>query len=187
MVEMRVRGLAVDAGSRQPVVILMDPSETRFLPIWIGVFEADAILLALEEIAVPRPATHDLMKSLVGALDASLLKVVIHSLDDKTSTYFANLVVRRNDGVVREIDARPSDSIALALRLGAPIFVAEDVLVRSAVQDKAKINREMEEFKKFLAEVKPEDFARYDREHSVKPDQDDEDEGPEQPGKSSSA
>lgn len=170
MVEMRVRGLAVDAGSRQPVVILMDPSETRFLPIWIGVFEADAILLALEEIKVPRPATHDLMKSLIEALDARLVKVVIHSLEDKSSTYYANLVLQPagRPGEL-EVDARPSDSIALALRLGAPIYVAEDVLARSSVQDKAKISREMEDFKRFLAEVKPEDFAKYDRERPPGP------------------
>lgn len=166
MVEMKVRGLAVDAGSRQPVVILMDPTETRFLPIWIGVFEADSILLALEQIKVPRPATHDLMKTLVSTLDATLVRVVIHSLEDKSSTYFANLVLQKQ-GIPAEIevDARPSDAIALALRLGAPIFVAEDVLSRSSVQDKAKISREMEDFKKFLAEVKPEDFAKYDRDH----------------------
>ncbi len=178
MVEMKVRGLAVDAGSRQPVVILMDPTETRFLPIWIGVFEADAILLALEEIKVPRPATHDLMKSLVQTLDASVARVHIHSLEDKTSTYFAHLVLQKHGAGEVEVDARPSDAIALALRLGAPIFVAEDVLSRSSVQDKAKISREMEDFKKFLAEVKPEDFAKYDREHDAGPEGD---KGPDKP------
>jgi bifunctional DNase/RNase len=163
MVEMRVRGLAVDANTRQPVVILMDGTETRFLPIWIGVFEADAILVALEEFKAPRPASHDLMKSLVEQLGAALERVVIHSLDDKTSTYFAHLVLRTSAGTELEIDSRPSDSIALALRLNAPLFVAEDVLARSSVQDKVKINKEMDEFKRFLAEVKPEDFDRYDR------------------------
>lgn len=166
MVEMKVRGLAVDAGTRAPVVILMDATETRFLPIWIGVFEAEAILLALEEIKVPRPATHDLMKSLVSTLDAELLRVVIHSLDDKTSTYYAHLLLRRHGSAEEiELDARPSDSIALALRLQAPVFVAEDVLARSSVQDKAKISKEMDDFKKFLEDVKPEDFAKYDRGH----------------------
>ena len=170
MVEMRVRGLAVDAGSRQPVVILMDATETRFLPIWIGVFEADAILLALEEIKVPRPATHDLMKSLVEQLGARLDRVVIHALDEKSSTYYANLVLQRPGQADLEVDARPSDSVALALRLGAPIFVSEEVLAKSSVQDKAKINKELEDFRKFLAEVKPEDFASYDRKN---PHQDD--------------
>jgi len=173
MVEMRVRGLAVDANTRQPVVILMDATETRFLPIWIGVFEADAILLALEEIKVPRPATHDLMKSLVQTLDAKLVRVVVHALEDKTSTYFANLVLRRGSGPQEiEVDARPSDAIALALRLTAPIFVAEDVLARSSVQDKVKINKEMEDFRRFLADVKPGDFARYDQGRDKGPDKD---------------
>ncbi len=167
MVEMRVRGLAVDAHTRQPVVILVDGTETRFLPIWIGVFEADAILLALEEIQVPRPATHDLMKTLVTALGAQLGRVVIHSLDEKTSTYYAHLVLRRSgEAQDLEVDARPSDSIALALRLGAPIFVAEDVLARSSVQDKAKINKDLEDFRRFLADVKPGDFVRYDQDRS---------------------
>lgn len=168
MVEMRVRGLAVDAGSRQPVVILMDATETRFLPIWIGVFEADAILLALEEIKVPRPATHDLMKALVEQLGARLERVVIHALDEKSSTYFAHLVLQRPGQAELEVDARPSDSVALALRLGAPIFVSEEVLAKSSVQDKAKINKELEDFRKFLAEVKPEDFASYDRKNPHK-------------------
>ena len=165
MVEMRVRGLAVDANTRAPVVILMDGTETRFLPIWIGVFEADAILVALEEFKAPRPASHDLMRSLVEQLGAVLERIVVHSLvEDKSgSTYYANLVLRTASGAELEIDARPSDSIALALRLNAPIFVVEDVLARSSVQDKVKINKEMDEFKRFLAEVKPEDFDKYDR------------------------
>jgi bifunctional DNase/RNase len=165
MVEMKVRGLAVDANTRQPVVILMDSTETRFLPIWIGVFEADAILVALEEFKAPRPASHDLMRSLIEQLGGTLERVVIHSLvEDKIgSTYYAHLNVRSATGAELEIDARPSDSIALALRLGAPVFVVEDVLARSSVQDKVKINKDMDEFKRFLAEVKPEDFDKYDR------------------------
>lgn len=163
MVEVRVRGLAVDANTRQPVVILADLAEARFLPIWIGVFEADAILLALEDIKVPRPATHDLMKSLVQAFGAQLLRVFIHALDEESSTYYARLVLKRGDEAELEVDARPSDSVALALRLGAPLFVAEDVLARAAVRDKARINKEMDAFRKFLADVKPGDFARYDQ------------------------
>ncbi|HTB21756.1 MAG TPA: bifunctional nuclease family protein [bacterium] len=164
MVEMRVHGLAVDTTTRLPVVILMDATETHYLPIWIGVFEADAILVALEEMKVPRPATHDLMKNLVQTLDAQLVRVVVHALDDKSGTYYANLILKRGSAPHEiEVDARPSDAIALALRLKAPIFAAEDVLARSAKQDKAKINKEMEDFRKFLADVKPGDFARYDR------------------------
>ena len=166
MVEMRVRGLAVDAQSKQPVVILTDLSETRFLPIWIGVYESEAILLALEKIQVPRPTTHDLMKSVAESLGAKLEKVVIHTLDDKTSTYYAKLVLVKEGSEPIEVDARPSDSVALALRFEAPIFVTEDILSQpSVVKDKEKVNKDIEEFKKFLADVKPSDFERYDRSH----------------------
>jgi uncharacterized protein len=162
MVEMRVHGLAVDSGTRLPMVMLMDLTATYFLPIWTGVFEAESILVALEEMKPPRPWTHDLMMALVQALDAQLVRVVVHSL--KEDVYFANLVLKRGaDHHEIEIDARPSDAIALALCLRAPIFGAEGVLARSASKDKAKINKEMEDFRKFLADVKPGDFARYDR------------------------
>jgi uncharacterized protein len=167
MVEMRVRGLAVDAQSRQPVVILTDLSETRFLPIWIGVSEADAILLALENIQVPRPTTHDLMKSLLGHLDAQVERIVVHSLDEKTSTYYARLMLKApgKDELI-EVDARPSDSIALALRTASPIYVTEAILsAPGVVKDKEKVNKDIEDFKKFLQDVKPGDFEKYDRSH----------------------
>lgn len=171
MVEMKVRGLAVEASTRQPVVILMDPSETRFLPIWIGAFEAEAILVALEDIKVPRPATHDLLKSLVEALGAQLERVAIHAFEKETATFFARLEMRDAQGKALSVDARPSDSIALALRLGSEIFVAESVLAENAVRDTAKIDKQLDEFKRFLADVKPEDFARFDREHPRDKDQ----------------
>ncbi|MGH7442113.1 MAG: bifunctional nuclease family protein, partial [bacterium] len=124
----------------------------------------------------PRPATHDLMKTLIQTLDAQLTRVLIHALDEASSTYFARLVLMRDSAAQElEVDARPSDSIALALRLNAPIFVAEDVLARSAVEDKARINKEMDEFRKFLADVKPGDFARYDQRHAQGPDRADPD------------
>ena len=169
MVEMKVRGLAVDASTRQPVVILMDSSETRFLPIWIGVFEADAILVALEDLKAPRPATHDLLKSLLEALGASLDRITIHDFEEKTATYFAQLEMKDAQGAPLAVDARPSDSIALALRTGADIYVAENVLVQNAVRDMAKINQQIDDFKKFLQDVKPEDFARFDREKGKDP------------------
>jgi bifunctional DNase/RNase len=167
MVEMRVRGLAVDAQSKQPVVILTDLSETRFLPIWIGVYEADAILLALEKIQVPRPTSHDLMKTCVEQLHAKLDRVVIHTLDDKTNTYYAKLVlIQEGASEAIDVDARPSDSIALALRFQAPIFISEAILSQpNVVKDKEKVNKDIDEFKKFLEDVKPSDFDRYDRSH----------------------
>lgn len=174
MVEMRVRGLATDASSRNPVVILTDLSETRFLPIWIGPSESDAILLALESIQVPRPTTHDLMKSAIEALKGKLERIVVHTLDEKSGTFYAKLVLSIEGQPEHvEVDARPSDSIALALRFKAPIFVSEAILSQpDVVKDKEKVNKDIEEFKKFLQDVKPSDFDKYDRSHggSSRPD-----------------
>jgi bifunctional DNase/RNase len=161
VIEMMVKGLAVDSNSRQPVVILTDPQEKRFLPIWIGFSEADAILLALEKIPVPRPGTHDLLVNLIKTLGASLDRVVVH--DIRENTFFAHLhLLVQGDLEPIMIDARPSDGIALALRLGTPLFVSEAVLGQAAIMDRGKYEQEMEEFKKFIEHVTPTDFARYD-------------------------
>lgn len=172
MVEMRVQGLAVDPQSKERVVILTDMNEIRFLPIWIGVYESEAILLALENIKVPRPTTHDLMKSVALNLGATLERIVIHTVDDMTATYYAKLVLVKEGSLepLVEVDARPSDAIALALRFQAPIFVTEAILSQPDVaMDKEKVNKDIAEFKKFLADVKPSDFDRYDRAHGEKP------------------
>jgi bifunctional DNase/RNase len=159
---MLVKGLAIDSNSRQPVVILTDAQEKRFLPIWIGSAEADAILLALEKIPVPRPGTHDLLKSVIEAFGLVLERVVVHDIQE--STFFAHLrFLPPAGGEAIEIDARPSDSIALALRLGAPIFVSETVMGQAAIMDRGKYEQEMEEFKRFLDQVTPSDFIKYDQ------------------------
>ncbi|MFP4466393.1 MAG: bifunctional nuclease family protein [Candidatus Goldiibacteriota bacterium] len=155
MIEMKVNGLAIDSTTRMPVVILTDSEEKRFLPIWIGVYEADAILVAMEHIDVPRPMTHDLIKGIVAALDVSADKIIIH--DIKKNTFFAKVLLKK-DKEEFEVDSRPSDAIALALRLGAPIFVTESVIMEATIMDKEKAAKEMEEFKKFLKDAKPEDF-----------------------------
>jgi len=158
MIEMKVNGLAIDSTSRMPVVILTDMEEKRFLPIWIGVYEADAILVALEEIAVPRPMTHDLIKSIFQTLKISVDRVVIH--DIKNNTFFARININK-DGAGFEIDSRPSDAIALALRLECAIFVSESVIMEATIMDKEKYEKEMQEFKEFLKDVKPSDFSNY--------------------------
>lgn len=160
MIEMRIKSLAVEANSKQPVMILTDADESRFLPIWIGVFEADAILQALEKVKVTRPSTHDLLKSVVGSLDAELKRVIIHSL--KETTFYATLVLETKGGDEVEIDARPSDSIALAVRTGAAIYATEKVLKEGAVMDKGKVTKQMDDLKKFIETVKPSDFEKYD-------------------------
>jgi bifunctional DNase/RNase len=129
----------------------------RFLPILIGPFEATAIALALEGAPVPRPLTHDLMRNVFETLDAHLEQVVIH--DIRESTFFAKLVVRTN-GELQEIDARPSDGIALALRMSAPIYVSDKIVLEESVPDKNTQDAEVERFKKFIEELKPSDFNR---------------------------
>ena len=160
MIEMRIKSLAVEANSKQPVMILTDVEESRFLPIWIGAFEADAILQALEEIKVTRPSTHDLLKLVVDDLGAKLQRVVIHTL--KEITFYATLVLETSQGETIEIDARPSDSVALAIRCHAPVFATENVLQEGAVIDKNKIGQQMDDLKKFIEQVKPSDFQKYD-------------------------
>jgi uncharacterized protein len=123
--EVEIRGLILDPVSNTPIVILKKPGENLFLPIWIGVFEANAIALQLEGVQTPRPMTHDLMRMAIEALGASIEGVIVHSLVD--STFHAKLTLRTAKGDRIELDARPSDAIALALRCQAPIRVAGNV------------------------------------------------------------
>ena len=158
MIEMKVNGLAIDSASKMPVVILTDKEEKRFLPIWIGVYEADAILVALESIEVPRPMTHDLIKTMLETLEIEVDRVAIHEI--KNNTFFAKIHLIK-DGKQFEIDSRPSDAIALALRLEADIFVSEQVIMEATIMDKDKYEKEMKEFKEFLKDIKPSDFSNY--------------------------
>lgn len=157
MVEMKVKGLAVDANSKIPVVILTDPEEKRYLPIWIGIYEADAILIALEKINVPRPMTHDLLKSILETLGVSIERILIHNIQN--NTFYARISLTRGEEEW-EIDARPSDAIALGLRAECPIFVSEKVIVEASITDKSKYEKEKIEFKKFFQDLKPADFNR---------------------------
>ena len=157
MIEMKVRGIAVDPTLKTPAVILTDDDEKRYLPIWIGVAEATAIFIQLNDQALPRPMTHDLLKNVIEVLGVKLQKVVIN--DIYQSTLFARLFLDTGGpkGVL-EVDSRPSDAIALALRAGAPILVAEKVVIKATIADKEKYRQEMGEFKKFLEDLSPSDF-----------------------------
>ena len=157
MRQMKVDKLGIDLLTHDPVVILKDMDGKRFLPILIGPFEATAIALALEGAPVPRPLTHDLMRTLLETLDARLEQVIIH--DIRESTFFAKLMVRTN-GDLQEIDARPSDGIALALRVNAPIYVSDKIVLEESVPDKKEEGQEVERFKKFIEDLKPSDFNR---------------------------
>lgn len=134
MVEMKVFGLALDEQSQVPVLVLKDGSGEKVLPIWIGAMEAMAISLALNEVALPRPMTHDLLLLCIGGLDGAVRRVEVVRLEE--GTYFAEIEVLQGEKVKR-IDARPSDAIALALRAKAPIFVAEAIIEEVAKEGKA--------------------------------------------------
>lgn len=155
MRQMKVDKLGIDLLTHDPVVILKDLEGKRYLPILIGPFEATAIALALEGTAVPRPLSHDLMRTMLESLHASLEQIVIHDIKD--STFFAKLIVRSN-GDTREIDARPSDGIALALRMQAPIYVSDKIVLEETVTDKKAEAEESQRFRRFIEELKPSDF-----------------------------
>src|ERR1700685_2427872 len=152
MRQMKVDKLGIDLLTHDPVVILKDLEGKRSLFILIGPFEATAIALALEGTAVPRPLSHDLMRTLLESMQAKLEQIVIHDIKD--STFFAKLIVRTN-GDTQEIDAPPSDGIALALRMQAPIFVSDKIALEETVPDKRAEHEEIQRFRKFIEELKP--------------------------------
>jgi len=157
-IEMRIKGLVVDPISKMPIVVLEDVNSERMLPIWIGVFEANAIALKIENIATPRPMTHDLLKNILDELKIQVERIVVTDVRD--STYYA-LIHCLLEGKKITIDSRPSDAIALSLRVNAPIFVEEEV-VRKAHSVKFDENLEdSEKLKKWLESLNPEDFGKY--------------------------
>ena len=161
MIEMIVAGIAMDAGTRNPIVLLRDASERRQLPIFISPEQAKAISAGLEGEKMARPMTHDLMANLLGAWDIKLQRVVIHALKD--NTFYAVMTVGKGDKK-KEMDARPSDAISLALRLNAPIWVMEEVVLDAAMPvDRDADAAEKEAFHNFLSDISPADFAERGR------------------------
>lgn len=161
MVRMKVAHLGLDRANNTPVVVLREEGGERTLPIWIGAPEANAIALELQGVKPERPLTHDLMKHLVSGLGGELRRVVISGL--RESTYLAELLIYRG-GEVFEVDARPSDSIALALRMNAPIFTNEDLLDRSAQGAEAgppEPSTDPDALKRFLEKLDPQDLGRF--------------------------
>ena len=158
VVEVKINGLAVDANAKSHVVILKEKDGERVLPIWIGPAEAQAIARELAGQRFQRPLTHDLLANIVEGLKAKVTRVVISELKD--NTFFAQLLVDR-DGEAVVIDARPSDSIAVALRCGADIFVNEKLLNVPGEQDEPTPEEKAQELRKFLENLDPEDFGKY--------------------------
>ncbi|MCD6574367.1 bifunctional nuclease family protein [Candidatus Aerophobetes bacterium] len=156
MVEVDVINVAIDMKSKMPVIVLKEKEGDKTLPIWIGLFEAQSIALAMENIKPPRPLTHDLAKSLIEKLKGKVDRVVINDL--RHNTFYAKIMIRQN-GEDIQVDSRPSDAIALALRLGVPIFIEEEVLDKVAIGTGPIDEKEIEEFRKKLKDLKPEDFS----------------------------
>ena len=162
MLEMKVKGLTLDPLTNMPIVILKDDKDKRALPIWVGIFEANAIALEIEKVSTPRPMTHDLIKNILEGLKAKVMKVIVNDLKD--NTFYAQITLSLN-GTETNIDSRPSDAIALALRVNAPIFVAEKVLKEAKsidLSDQDLKEDDKEKWKKWLENLKPEDFTKYE-------------------------
>jgi bifunctional DNase/RNase len=157
-IEMRIRGLVMDPVTNMPIVILKDINGASVLPIWVGIYEANAIALEIEKVTTPRPMTHDLLKNLLLGLETHVQKVVVNEL--KEDTFYALIWLER-DGQVMSIDSRPSDALALALRMDCPIYVEEEVLKNSKVASGASEKTSNEELRKWLEGLGDEDMGRY--------------------------
>ena len=167
MIEMELGGLGFDPRNMSPIVLLRDKEERNFLPIWIGMFEAAAIAMELQEFKPPRPMTHDLIKIIINSFGAKVNRVIISEIKDDTFYAVVELTFEAEDGEVLteedniQIDARPSDAIAIAVRTDAPIFVSESVMVKAKMVNTEKDEEETKKFKSFVENVSPEDFIKY--------------------------
>jgi bifunctional DNase/RNase len=170
---MVIYGVSYDLVGNQPIVLLKTTSENKFLPIWIGHPEAEAILRKLQGADEPRPLTHDLLVNIVGELGAEVVRVTVTEL--RENTFHASITVRQNGSEV-EIDSRSSDAIAVALRAEAPIYAADDVIEESAIEFAGEeVNEEemVDEFRRFLDVVSPEDFKEADEDEDEEPEDED--------------
>jgi len=160
LMEVKVMGIVVDPKATNPVVVLVDLTGEKALPIWIGVFEAEAISRGLEDVVTLRPMTHDLMKQILDTFQVSLTRVIINDL--KGNTFYANLYLNV-EGREMVVDSRPSDAIALAVRVKAPIFIAESVVEATKQMGLFASNllEEQDELKTIIENMKPEDFGKF--------------------------
>ncbi len=160
-IEFKIKGLMMDPLTNSPIVVLQDTTSDTLLPIWVGIFEANAIALQIEKVDTPRPMTHDLIKGLLNTLNAHVLKIVVTELKDNT---FYALIFLDVQGKTITVDSRPSDAIALALRTESPIFVTDDVLTKSASSSSTTLSAERstpEEIRQWLENLNPEDMGKY--------------------------
>jgi bifunctional DNase/RNase len=160
-IEFKIKGLMMDPLTNSPIVVLQDTTSDTLLPIWVGIFEANAIALQIEKVDTPRPMTHDLIKGLLNHLDARVTKIVVTELKD--STFYA-LIFLDVAGKTITVDSRPSDAIALALRTDSPIFVTDEVISKSASASSTTLSAERstpEEIRQWLENLNPEDLGKY--------------------------
>lgn len=158
MIEMKVMGIALDTRTGSPIVVLHDLDNRKALPIWIGSAEASAIIRKIENLGVVRPMTHDLICSIIEKVGYNLDRIEINNVEKET--YYATLYLQKDDEII-EIDARPSDAIAVAMRMNSPIFVTANVLMDGSVStDAQKDEEESKEFKDFIQSIKPSDFEK---------------------------
>ncbi len=158
MIEMKVAGIALDAVSRSPIILLKDASDRRALPIYISQEQAKAIVNALEKQTPPRPFTHDLIVNIFDSCDMKVERVTIDSLQD--NTFYASIIINQN-GQIKEIDARPSDAIAVAIRTKAPIWVIEEVIADASIPvDRDADEQERKAFRDFVSNLRPDDLIR---------------------------
>jgi bifunctional DNase/RNase len=157
-VEMKIRGLMMDPVTNMPIVVLKDINGNTILPIWVGIYEANAIALEIEKVSTPRPMTHDLIKTLLLGLGTGIRKVVVSEL--KEDTFYAVIWLDR-EGDLISVDSRPSDALALALRLDCPIYVDESVLKSSQRSNAASDKINNEEWRRWLESLNDEDLGRY--------------------------
>ena len=156
MIEMSLVGVRVELPSNQPIVLLKEKEGERYLPIWIGAVEATAIAFALQGIETPRPMTHDLMRDMLGELGVNVERIVISDLVEQT--FYATIKMASSTGSL-EVSSRPSDAIALAVRLSTTIYASEEVLDQAGIELRDDEETEVQKFREFLDQVSPEDFA----------------------------
>ena len=156
--EVKIRGLMMDPVTNMPVVVLKETSGSGVLPIWVGVYEANAIALEIEKVQTPRPMTHDLLKNVLTGLNVHVQRVVVSDLKDDT---FYALIWMERDGQTMSMDSRPSDALALALRLDCPIFVDEEVLKNSKVSSAITERSTNEQLRNWLEGLSDDDLGRY--------------------------
>jgi uncharacterized protein len=159
MIEMKVMGIALDTRTGSPIVVLHDLDNRKALPIWIGSAEASAIIRKIENMKVSRPMTHDLVVDMIEKMGFTLDKVEINDVEEET--YYATLFLSNNEGKEVEVDSRPSDAIAIAIRINAPIFIGPNVLSNGSVSTNSeKDEEEAQEFRSFIQSIKPSDFEK---------------------------